>query len=830
MTGERSTAGWLRWQRLASSLLLAPVILSVPLALSLYAVPQLREVYISVCEPENALRLLAGLLAIMALSMALFFGFLSSWVVMRRTGVGYGSTLVYSDAVLIKDDERIVSIRNLMATLCAAAPFAGLYFGVRAAARELRDNHATLNEAAGLLEAPIKASMDIDRLTAAMTATSLMIAAVGILTIVAFHVGGRLELSESVRARWRLLVPWVVVPRFTFPRPADWRGWVPFQWRWRMRTRMPKLVAAIALAMLLIMPIIQVNMPVMLNAIFSAIGPLATVGLALTTVVVMVVWVGNGSRRIGFPLMLLLMIVVLVWGGIRSLGTDTPDGIASRGTTRGPQSDDTQGSVSTSFERWLESRPDREDFANRKYPVFVVAAQGGGIYAAMAAADFLAKMQDRCDNFAQHVFAISSVSGGSLGTALFDSILAQKPATRSCSKASDARADHVARAHDIVGADHLSGTVAVTVPDMLITLGRLIAIELGAGWHPRAGWGRDIALECSFLVAYHHRLPGVSASPATACDKGPSKPAAGLGAVAFKGPWPVPGRIASPALVLNTTRSETGDRVAFAPFRLRPVGDGTLISFAELEWANVEATLIEAAVTSARFPAMMPAKIIPFEMPKGANAGTQGETRPASANGRWRNFVDGGYADSSGATTALEIYHELRKIIEKNDWAQNVDLRIVLLTDAPAIAGGEPIGDGLVHAISPLTTLFSVRGQMARRAISRAVDDVQTRTGTRAKVETCDDNTWAIRLVMLDQQSFALPLGWMMSKPTANLIERMTGEPRRFARAPTDQAEREPDPAKRAANILFNNSCTMYSMTELLAGKTEPIKQAPDKP
>src|SRR5205823_5599057 len=41
------------------------------------------------------------------------------------------------------------------------------------------------------------------------------------------------------------------------------------------------------------------------------------------------------------------------------------------------------------------------------------------IYAAYHAAMVLGRIQDLCPNFAQHVFAISSVSGGSLGAATF---------------------------------------------------------------------------------------------------------------------------------------------------------------------------------------------------------------------------------------------------------------------------------------------------------------------------------------------------------------------------------------------------------------------------
>lgn len=66
---------------------------------------------------------------------------------------------------------------------------------------------------------------------------------------------------------------------------------------------------------------------------------------------------------------------------------------------------------------WLAKRTDRESYAGKPYPVFIVAAQGGGIYAAYHAASVLAEIQEQWPEFSQHLFAVSSVSGGSLGSA-----------------------------------------------------------------------------------------------------------------------------------------------------------------------------------------------------------------------------------------------------------------------------------------------------------------------------------------------------------------------------------------------------------------------------
>ena len=92
-------------------------------------------------------------------------------------------------------------------------------------------------------------------------------------------------------------------------------------------------------------------------------------------------------------------------------------------------------SAAEEFEQWYASRPDLEVYD--EYPVYIVAAQGGGMYAADQTAIFLSRLQDNCPAFRNHLFAISAVSGGSVGAATFVSALrlaeqapdAQKAAT-----------------------------------------------------------------------------------------------------------------------------------------------------------------------------------------------------------------------------------------------------------------------------------------------------------------------------------------------------------------------------------------------------------------
>jgi hypothetical protein len=75
------------------------------------------------------------------------------------------------------------------------------------------------------------------------------------------------------------------------------------------------------------------------------------------------------------------------------------------------------------FTSWLKGRADLAEYD--PYPVFFIATEGGGLRAAYFTALVLTALQDQCPAFAQHVFAISGVSGGSVGATIFDALAAR---------------------------------------------------------------------------------------------------------------------------------------------------------------------------------------------------------------------------------------------------------------------------------------------------------------------------------------------------------------------------------------------------------------------
>ena len=461
--------------------------------------------------------------------------------------------------------------------------------------------------------------------------------------------------------------------------------------------------------------------------------------------------------------------------------------------------------------------------APRKYPVFIIAAEGGGIYAASAASTFLARLEDVAPQFDRHVFAISGVSGGSIGAAIFQALdhaahedapattgAVPAPEDAECAVAAGVGHGSVARplrqeTADIMEDDHFSPVVGSIFPELF-----------------GAPMTRSTALVASFEYS-------TSARDALAGHElcAPSSQH-----------WSASG--AAPALVLNSTWVETGFRVAFAPFHLNET-DESLYSFLDPSMPDEsKETLMQAAAVSARFPLIMP----PFSavMPD---------------DKRW-NFVDGAYADNSGATTALDIYRAVKGIA-----AEAVDLRVILITSSnpqPNLSDKTINGTIFRDTIAPIDALMKVRSDLANDAVARACSsiyggaDAGTGGTTAAQQpkrlnsrgmevnETCIDHAGgldaALQIVEIQDQTYGLSLGWKISKTSFAVVSWMLGEPgdcpgsrRQTSAVPTSQdkpsgAGAQNENAQLTDVILRRNSCVLRAIQELVDNGGAPAAPA----
>lgn len=299
--------------------------------------------------------------------------------------------------------------------------------------------------------------------------------------------------------------------------------------------------------------------------------------------------------------------------------------------------------VDEAFRHWLSQRRDLDRYAleGRPYPVFVVAAEGGGAYAAINAGTVLAKLQDANPAFASHVFAISGVSGGSLGAAAFVSALLEHakpvpgPQGQTCAVARLDKTGPVGpRMRDFLAGDFLSPLIAANLFHGPVQ-----------GLSPASVPALDPARMFEKALEARWDDTGVSAGGAGAKPRNAFRED-------FRSLWCPAGDV--PAMVLNTTISAAGLPIHISPFhelagadRKYVVGAGQ-IQFGPIwdmlgrdtlaEGANKKRIRLSTSVgISARFPYMFaPATI-------SENPGTFFE------------FVDGGYYDNTGVNAAAYI-------------------------------------------------------------------------------------------------------------------------------------------------------------------------------
>jgi hypothetical protein len=454
-------------------------------------------------------------------------------------------------------------------------------------------------------------------------------------------------------------------------------------------------------------------------------------------------------------------------------------------TAAGPQSLSTVQKV---YADWLAARAaQRADYRarfGRDYPVFVIAAEGGGIYAAAAASAFLSRLQDRCPAFAQHVFAISGVSGGAFGAATFQSLMQGQELVEEGCRAENPKgpASISAETASVILADHLSPLLGFTVADLLNIVG-----DRSAGLEESLAGSIKQVAESRAAGGHSVRAP----SPL------------------FYAHW-TPGR-AAPALVLNATSVESGYRVALAPFDVDGLGDGSLYPFRGFSQENL--SLAAAAVISARFPAILPAYTI-----------SQGERR--------FNLVDGGYADASGAFTALDLFNALKK----KDKTENVQLRVILLTSARSKPKISELQEKTT--LSPFVTLLNVRGVFWEIAVARTAASVDPDNADALQKLAAPPQRgmtkWTAATVQVDERSFGLSLGWRISPTTQKIVSLLMGEPdlcpgktsstTQLANEPRVSAsEQEQAELHVAARTLLANSCVMHSIVDLLGAPATAV-------
>lgn len=273
---------------------------------------------------------------------------------------------------------------------------------------------------------------------------------------------------------------------------------------------------------------------------------------------------------------------------------------------------------------WRESRPELAEHFRQWMgrhrpgePVYFVAVAGGASRAAFWGGMVLGQLEDHARSsgrrFAENLFLLSGISGGSLGAAAFVSVLAAEPGDRPVTP----------RLKALLENDFLAPVVgAMLFPDLAQ---RFLPV-----FDAVRATDRSLALEEAWVADWRALV-------------GPAHQAAGW----WAGPLTAPygnGDRRLPSLVLNTVRLEDGQRMLQSNLRFE-LPDAFDLLDARFDTRHL--TLAGAVHNSARFPYVSPAGVV--SLPAGADG-----RRP-----RWGRLGDGGYHEGSGAATLADVLERL---------------------------------------------------------------------------------------------------------------------------------------------------------------------------
>ena len=456
---------------------------------------------------------------------------------------------------------------------------------------------------------------------------------------------------------------------------------------------------------------------------------------------------------------------------------------------------DQRPTVVEDFKEWMATRS--EVFDKEKInPIFIVAAEGGGIRAAYWTASLLAAFQDANKNFANHVYALSGISGGSLGAAVFVNLL-NNQAGLNCSDSSDMNwGGRMNRkcAHAILSENFLAPTVAsMLYPDLIQRINFLSFLYKFPD--------RAHALETSFEKAWEKHLKN---------DRFSRSFLESWGRPQNSGNTP---QTRLPSMFLNSTWVEGGKRVIASNTQILKEHFPDAEDLFSILCSEIP--LSTAVHNSARFSYVSPAgtieePLLNDEPCRQRQAEIQGDSDKKAAMGKikelatrepiirqiWGHVVDGGYFENSGNTTAYDILSSIEGAFFHDELVcgpkDQPELQfkclpvVITLINDPSLAAASKVDPGdnyadheghlpqrmghpspdrwMTETLSPLKTLFQTRDGRGSYARDSTRKYVENRLGGLS-----------LEFSLHDEKG-ALPLSWVLSELVKNNIQKQVDE------------------------------------------------------
>lgn len=407
--------------------------------------------------------------------------------------------------------------------------------------------------------------------------------------------------------------------------------------------------------------------------------------------------------------------LVLMVGVYLVVVTAFNDNTAIRQTTQaGVPSISQRPTVEAHFARWIAARRQEE---GDTIPLVLVAAEGGGIRALNWTAETLIRLDSIIPGFSRHVYALSGVSGGGVGTVFYTAFL------RDVAEAN--RTGRFEQFRHVIRDDYLSAvSAALLFPE---SVQRILPVPLPA--LERAKW-----LEDSWADSYHDNLNlATMDSSLTKLYQTPTGYNYNL-----------------PSLLLNGTLAESGQKTITSNLQLDPRYFRNVVS--TLDVVGTDIPLKTAASLCSRFPIVTNGGLI------------QKDTVVGKSRQRFGgHVVDGGYFDNSGVETCIQLLNNLVPSIRQFDTTQRVTIipYILFIQNSNGI-GQLPRKRSVLQEVQiPLLAFFNAwdNGSTTRDNMFNSFMDRFANPKT---------NYLTLRLAYNDKY----PLGWFLSDSVARSLSQ----------------------------------------------------------
>jgi Patatin-like phospholipase len=363
------------------------------------------------------------------------------------------------------------------------------------------------------------------------------------------------------------------------------------------------------------------------------------------------------------------------------------------------------------FTTWARERQSGPDSS---LPVFIVAAEGGGMRAGVMTAMVLDELRARYPRFLERLFVVVGVSGGSVGAASF-----------------------AAAVHD-PGKIPPNWQATLHSDFLAPSVGALLGGDLLARYVPRAfvdlsRWDRSRALEDAWSDGW---------KTATGTDA--------LRNLWFSDLFPRPNS-PQPYLVLMTTSVEDGE----------PMAISHLCNFSMRTLAGIrpklDVPLTTAAIMSARFPVVSSVALLP-------------DSRPPVG------FVDGGYYENSGLTAALRLIRAIQgrgnqgAPVSDYDCPNRITTEsakitsriIVIRIENGAAESEQQSANHMFEWLSPMSALYAGRAAHGKEAARNLKDLIDASKKAECAGDPASPSIDEVTF-RLGAAKVPIPLGWVLS-------------------------------------------------------------------